>query len=256
MKVNPTTTLSDKDYKVVYVAKDRTNAKAVSNEDVVVKIVGTGDYTGSVVLGKFDINQAVIKADNVTVPKTVQYDGSLQSPEEYMAGKVTVKATTTVDKKDKVIEVPADAYKLEYTVTNSLNAATTELEVGNKITTKLTSSNKNKNFGVENTVITKDKATTISNKSLSDENVKMEVVGGPYTYTGKAIIPTLKVTVDGVELALNRDYKVLETGNSIKAGAASVTVVGMNDYSGSQTVKFTIEKAKLADVKVVSIPMQ
>lgn len=81
-------------------------------------------------------------------------------------------------------------------------------------------------------------------------NVKVEVVGGPYTYTGKEIVPTIKVTVDGVELAKDIDYKIKSCTNNKNACEATVTVEGDGDYTGTQTVKFTINKANLDDVKV------
>ena len=245
LKTDSNTTLVSDDYKIVYENKDRVNAKSVSGDRIQVKVVGTGDYTGSVDLGYFDIDQAEITAADIKVPKTVQYDGSLTTAADYMDGKVTVQANTKVDGKDKKIDVPTDAYTLTYKVDNGLS-------VGSKITTKLESSKiENKNFKTTNNqTLTVTDTTTISNKNLADENVKVEVIGGPYTYTGKAVIPTLKVTVDGVELALDRDYKVMATANSVKAGKASVLVLGMNDYSGSQTVNYTIEKAKLSDLKV------
>ena len=245
LKTNANTTLVSDDYKIVYENKDRVNAKSVSGDRIQVKVVGTGDYTGSVDLGYFEIDQAEIMAADIKVPKSVQYDGSLTTAADYMDGKVTVQANTKVDGKEKKIDVPTDAYTLTYTLDPN------SLAVGTKITTKLESSKiENKNFKIAGAFITVSDKTTISNKDLADENVKVEVVGGPYTYTGKAVIPTLKVTVDGVELALDRDYKVMATANSVNAGKASVLVLGINDYSGSQTVNYTIEKAKLSDLKV------
>ena len=224
------------DYKIVYDG-DCVN---YTNKDITVKLVGIGEYSGSVTLGKFKIDQAVLTQDSITVPKTVQYDGKLTTPADYMTGKVTVKAESKVngvgDK--KMIDVPAEAYDATFTAD--------KLEVNGIITTKI-AAKANQNF--KGTII-KTETTKISNKDLADENVKIEVVGGPYTYTGKAVIPTLKVTVDGVELAPNRDYEVKATSNSVKAGDATVTVVGKGDYSGSQLVKYVINKANLADVKV------
>ena len=239
-----TTGLTTSDYKIEYVG-DRTNAFAVSNKKVEMYIVGVGDWSGRIKLGEFQIDQAEIKTDDIKVPETVQYDGSIQTAADYMDGKVSVQANTTVNGESKKIDVPADAYTLTYSISPN------SLAVGTQITTKLESAKiTNKNFKTENnTTLTASKTTMISNKSLSDENVKVEVVGGPYTYTGKAVVPTLKVTVDGVELALDRDYEIKTSSNSIDAGTASVTVVGINDYSGSQTVNYVINKANLSDVK-------
>ena len=64
------------------------------------------------------------------------------------------------------------------------------------------------------------------------------------------IVPTVKVSVDGVELEKDIDYKVKSCSNNENAGEATVTVEGTGDYSGTQTAKFTINKANLSDLKV------
>nr|WP_303243395.1 hypothetical protein [uncultured Blautia sp.] len=235
-----TVNLSSSDYKVEYV-NDNTNAQAVSGKTVDVYIVGTGNYSGRVKIGSFVINAAEITKDDITVPAKVQYDGSLQTAADYMTGKVTVKAGATGKKK----EVPADAYKLTYT------SSTTPVTVGATITTKLVEADiKNKNYTTGATEVTASKTTAVTNKDIADTNVKVEVVGGPYTYTGKAITPNVKVAVDGVELAKDIDYTIKSCTNNVNAGEATVTVEGKGDYSGTQTVKFTINKANLSDVKV------
>ena len=159
-----------------------------------------------------------------------------------MTGKVIVKATTSINGEDKKIDVPADAYQLTCTAD--------KLAVGGVITTKIARANiKNKNFTTANNDITVADTTTITNKDLSDENVKLEVIGS-YTYTGEKIVPTVKVSVDGVELEKDIDYKIKSCSNNENAGEATVTVEGTGDYSGTQTAKFTINKANLSDLKV------
>ena len=145
--------------------------------------------------------------------------------------------------------MPTDAYKLTCTITPTTLAPKTV------ITTKIEKTKlANKNFAIAhaNTAneVVASKTTTITNKDIADTNVKVEVVGGPYTYTGKEIVPTIKVTVDGVELAKDIDYKIKSCTNNKNAGEATVTVEGDGDYTGTQTVKFTINKANLDDVKV------
>ena len=245
VKSNTTNLVADKDYKVVY-ENDNVNAKAVSEKTVKVFIEGLGDWSGKILIGTFDINPAPINGADITVPKKVQYDGNLQEAVDYLAGKVTVKATATVNGQTKKIDVPADAYKLSCTAT--------KLAVDGVITTKIAKADiKNKNFTIVNaasaTEVEATQKTTITNKDISDENVKLEVVGS-YTYTGKAITPTVKLTVDGVELAQDIDYEIQSCSNNTNAGEATVTVVGKGDYSGTQTTKFTINKANLSDLKV------
>ena len=235
-----TVNLSTSDYKVEYV-NDNTNANAVSNKNVEVYIVGTGNYSGRVKIGTFTIEQAEITAADITVPEKVQYNGSLQTVADYMDGKVTVKAGATGKKKD----VPADAYKLTYKTSDGAAVA-----VGSTIETHLESTNiKNRNYKIAGTEIKASKDTAVTNKDIADTNVKLEIVGS-YTYTGKAITPTVKLSVDGVELAQNIDYTIKSCTNNVNAGEATVTVEGKGDYSGTQTAKFTINKANLSDVKV------
>ena len=236
-----TVNLSSSDYKVEYV-NDNTNAQAVSGKTVDVYIVGTGNYSGRVKIGSFVINAAEITKDDITVPAKVQYDGSLQTAADYMTGKVTVKAGAAGKKKD----VPADAYKLTYATKDGKAVA-----VGSTIVTTLKKSDiTNKNYTITSDSINAGKETAVTNKDIADTNVKVEVVGGPYAYTGKAIIPNVKVAVDGVELAKDIDYTIKSCTNNVNAGEATVTVEGKGDYSGTQTVKFTINKANLSDVKV------
>ena len=235
-----TVNLSTSDYKVEYV-NDNTNAKEVSKKDVEVYIVGTGNYSGRVKIGEFTINQAEITGNDITVPEKVQYNGSLQTVADYMDGKVTVKAGAPGKKKD----VPADAYKLTYKTSDNKAVA-----VGSTIETHLESTNiKNRNYKILGADIKALKDTAVTNKDIADTNVKLEIVGS-YTYTGKAITPTVKLSVDGVELAQNIDYTIKSCTNNVNAGEATVTVEGKGDYSGTQTAKFTINKANLSDVKV------
>ena len=243
VKSDGTNLVADKDYKIVY-ENDNINTNAVSGKAVKVSIVGINDWSGSIVIGTYNITPAEIDTTDIKVPKKVLYDGNLQTAADYMTGKVTVKATTSVNGEEKKIDVPADAYQLTCTAT--------KLAVGGVITTKIAKANiKNKNFTTKSNAadVTASDQTTITNKDLSDENVKLEVIGS-YTYTGEKIVPTVKVSVDGVELAKDIDYKIKSCTNNENAGEATVTVEGTGDYSGTQTAKFTINKANLSDLKI------
>ena len=233
-----------KEYKVVY-SSNNVNA----GETVTVSIEGIGEWGGKKVIGTFNIEAATIKNTDITVPEEVEHNGAYVNASDYLNGKVTVKATTKVRKDDgtavdKTIDVPATAYKLEY------SADTTSIAVGSKLTTKLTI--KDKNFGTVDGTVEASKKTTVVNKSLNADTTKVEVVGGPYKYTGKDITPTLNVTYKGEALALDRDYKISALANNKDAGEATVTIEGKGDYSGSQTVKFTIEKAKISDITIAA----
>lgn len=116
VKSENTNLVENKDYKIVY-KNDNVNTQDVSKREVEVSIVGIGDWSGSVAIGKFAITPAIINPTDITVPEKVQYDGSLPTAADYLTGKVTVKATTTINGQTKKIDVPTDAYKLTCTIT-------------------------------------------------------------------------------------------------------------------------------------------
>lgn len=78
---------------------------------------------------------------------------------------------------------------------------------------------------------------------LSRADVK---VNGTYVYTGKEIIPNVTVTLNGMQLAKDKDYTVTASNNT-NAGNATVTIaaVGNSGYTGSHKVPFTIQPAPL-----------
>jgi len=74
---------------------------------------------------------------------------------------------------------------------------------------------------------------------LDDEN-------GTYTYTGKAIKPSLVVYYGTTKLSLNKDYTVSYKNNK-NAGVATLTINGKGNFSFTKTVEFTIKKFDLND---------
>ena len=243
------TLVEGRDYKVVY-SNNNVNVTDAS-KPVTITVEGIGDWGGKATVGTFAITPATVKETNVTVPKTVEYNGANVTAADYLDGKVTVKATTKVrnDKGaqvEKTIDIPADAYELSYT------PATGTILPGTKLTTIVKVKNANfKAAGAAGTVTLTDK-TEVVNKDFSADSINVEVVGGPYTYTGKEIIPTLKVTNNGEELALDRDYEISSKLNNVDAGEATLTLKGKGDYTGTKTVKFTIGKANINDVTVAA----
>jgi len=86
---------------------------------------------------------------------------------------------------------------------------------------------------------------TISAGALTGATVT--VTGGPFTYTGSQIQPTVTVMVGGVTLTPGTDYAITGYANNTNAGTntASLTIgpgTG-GTYAGTQTVNFTIAKA-------------
>ena len=93
----------------------------------------------------------------------------------------------------------------------------------------------------------------------SVDGATVEVVGGPYTYSGSAIKPDLKVTVGGVTLTKDTDYKAYYK-DSINAGTntGKVIIEGIRKYNGSRgdwdnpAATYTIEKAEITPVVTIT----
>ncbi|MDE5718815.1 MAG: InlB B-repeat-containing protein, partial [Lachnospiraceae bacterium] len=79
----------------------------------------------------------------------------------------------------------------------------------------------------------------------------------PRVYNGKAYEPSIKVTAFNgkkrVTLKKNRDYK-LQYANNVHAGEdkASVTILGIGDYTGSVTKTFTITPKSVKKLKIMT----
>lgn len=85
---------------------------------------------------------------------------------------------------------------------------------------------------------------TVTPKDITD-NAAVTLEGGPFSYTGNAIEPSVKVkTDDGSILVKDKDYE-LKYSDNVNAGTASVTVSGTGNYSGTCTATFEIARAGL-----------
>ena len=76
-----------------------------------------------------------------------------------------------------------------------------------------------------------------------------------YTYDGSAKKPGVAVRLGDKTLKAGTDYTV-SYGNNVKAGAATATVTGKGNYTGSKKVNFKIAPASIAKANVGSIANQ
>ena len=74
-------------------------------------------------------------------------------------------------------------------------------------------------------------------------------------YTGGEIVPKVTVKENETTLVEGTDY-TLSYSNNINAGTATVTVIGIGQYGGSQSVTFTIKSADINDCSVTDISEQ
>ena len=183
-------------------------------------VTGAGKYMGSVTL-KFKINQAAptLKFASTSMQKT-----TLDAP---FTNTLTKKTDGTITFKS------SDA-----------GVATVD-ETSGEVTIK----------GIGTTTITVT-ATAGTNYKAGSASYTLEVVNGiidiadcdfalnpaSYTYNGSARKPAVTVTYQGKELAAGTDYNVAYSKN-VNAGTASVTVTGINGYTGNKVLTFKINKA-------------
>ena len=79
---------------------------------------------------------------------------------------------------------------------------------------------------------------TVTAKNIADESIAATIP--EQTYTGEARTPEVAVTDGAHTLAANTDYTVAYS-NNINVGTATATLTGMGNYTGTRTVKFTIQ---------------
>ena len=90
------------------------------------------------------------------------------------------------------------------------------------------------------------KSFKITPMAFTNKTVTVSGLGGHNAYTGDAIKPEVKLSYGGRELILNEDYTLVYK-NNIKAGKASITLTGKNNYKGSFSATFVIDKVSLND---------
>lgn len=183
-------------------------------------VTGAGKYMGSVTL-KFKINQAAptLKFASTSMQKT-----TLDAP---FTNTLTKKTDGTITFKS------SDA-----------GVATVD-ETSGEVTIK----------GIGTTTITVT-ATAGTNYKAGSASYTLEVVNGiidiadcdialnpsSYTYNGSERKPVVTVMYQGTELAEGKDYNTAYS-NNVNAGTASVTVTGINGYTGNKVLTFKINKA-------------
>lgn len=102
-----------------------------------------------------------------------------------------------------------------------------------------------KTYGSMKVTVTKPTLANATIAAIPDQN-----------YTGRAITPTVTVTLSGTTLVLNRDYTVAYRNNT-NIGTAVVTVNGKGNYAGSsKTASFRIVTPTVANATIATIANQ
>ena len=138
-----------------------------------------------------------------------------------------VKPEVTVKNGSEVLKNGTD-YTVAYK--NNVNAGTASIVITGKGSYK---GSVTKNF-------------TINSKSVGSCTTKLSATA--VTFTGNALKPAVKVTVNGKEVS--KDNYTVTYSDNVKAGTGLVKITGKNNLSGSAVKKFTINKKSLKYCKV------
>lgn len=190
-----------------------------------VNVTGTGNLTGTAST-TFAINPKPLADDMVVLAYTsVAYDGTAKEP----GVTVTDEALPTTNK-----TVPASNYTVSYTSDHTSQGTKTATITG-----------KNNYTG------TITKPYTITGSTGFDVAF---VTPPSYTYDGLAHTPAVKVTKSGTTTDLDPEDYSVSYSNNVNAGTATVTITGTRNYSGVQTLDFTIDKKPMTDAMVALAP--
>lgn len=179
-----------------------------------IKIVGMGDYTGERDLS-FSVERRNIADATIGDIPRAYCTGSAITPEP------VINFNGMTLKKDK-----------DYTLSFENN-----IEPG---TAKVIAT------GIGNFRGTIESDFTIIKRSLKDASISCS---REYTYTGDAILPSLKVSIENKVLVRDVDY-TLTGENNINAGTATIYITGAGIYTGSRSFNFVIKKATIRRVEV------
>lgn len=141
-------------------------------------------------------------------------------------------------KETGMLEVKGTAKGYTTTTVNNNKLTTTSDSLENAVGSNYIDNTVTKENLTKNKVI--KKATVIVRKSINKcKTNKLKTV----TYNGKIIKPSVTVKYENRKLVVNKDYKISYSNNK-NAGKGKITISGINNYVGTKTLYFSINKAK------------
>ncbi len=209
------TLIKGKDYTLSY-------TNNVNPGTATVTVTGIGNYTGSVE-ETFWINEGVSAPDNI-------YDATINNVSSsyvYTGSSITPKPVVTYS--GRVLRENVD-YTLAYA--DNLNCGRATLTI----------------YGIGNFTGSISLSFTITPAALLSSNVNG--ISSSYTFTGKPITPEPKVTHGGRTLVKGRDYKIAYANNT-QPGKATMTIIGIGNYTGQKTITFQIVETATKTEKTV-----
>lgn len=249
VKMGKTTLKENRDYVLERPTIQKNKDGSIKTGQYEIKIVAKEDSENAVCnfTGSRTIIYEVVDSTAVAMKKVTVKAASI-SYADYLAGERPV-VTVTSGKGAKKVDLVAKALcKIEYpdeVTVGKNNVITVSPRIGSGF------------YG------TKTVKFTVTGEKINAKNIAVTVSANNFTYTGEEIrygengidpvvvTKTTKTTVSGNEventtvLTEGVDYKLVYK-NNVKAGKATVSVVGINGYTGKKDVKFTISKADVS----------
>lgn len=141
-------------------------------------------------------------------------------------------------KETGMLEVKGTAKGNTTTTVNNNKLTTTSDSLENAVGSNYIDNTVTKENLTKNKVI--KKATVIVRKSINKcKTNKLKTI----TYNGKIKKPSVTVKYENRKLVVNKDYKISYSNNK-NAGKGKITISGINNYVGTKTLYFSINKAK------------
>ena len=213
-----TTLVEGEDFEVTY----ENNINVTTSESLASAIItGLGNYEGTVEI-TFSISREVTSIADAEISEIAD--------QTYTGSAITPAFTVTYDGTELTLD---EDYSVSYSDNTNVGTATITITGHGDYTGTVTRQFAINAISIEGAVIT-----------VSD-----------VTYTGSAMQPDVTVTLDGEVLDEDTDYTVAYSNNT-NAGTATVTVTGINNYTGEIEKDFTINQCEISDTDVSDIAGQ
>ena len=254
--------IKDTDFEYVVTLSGRVESGEHTNAgEYSLTITGLGNYTGVVIK-----NYKVIAADidftdqefDYVVNETFIYDGNAQTFENISTG-------IDISYKDSLHGTIELSYGTDFELYSGLydletNSPIEEGEVGGSIINVVGGYYANVNAGKANLFIKGIgnyegvARLTFTILARDIEDAQISVAGDELIYDGKEKKPNISISLDGFDtFTENEDYYIVYENNINAGNSAKVTVYGRNNFTGSKSVTFTIQKRSIVSEEEFTI---
>lgn len=203
------------DYALVYVDNTDEGTATVTAKGI---NSNTGSVTAKFNIKPIDISDGVIALDAATY----LYTGTAVKPEII---------SFTVKRLGKTVTV-TDFDNLDITYSSNSDVGTGKITI----------------TALEGEGFTGSVSKTFTIVGASVENAVVRVENG--VYTGEEVEPSYVVTLGGRTLVSGKDFRADFSNNVNATDSAVLTITGINNYSGTKSVRFTISPRRIADADI------